>query len=446
MILSGSQKKRGQRSGVAEKSAWIAGCVLPSFQAKFTAHRPPQDLINQGEYVGGSHSRSPSPSSRSYNDSTLSHSRHNTPYLAAPNSPYTPTQVHPSHARQGSEVLLAHPNQGSNTPVNLAPPPNAPHGPRSPGPRERDGYNGSVRSRTPSPSEPDLQGQYHSYYQGQQQQQQAYGHPQIQQQAYPGGYTPQQPVHYNARTQGQNGAGYAGSNYGHGGYGGAAQGYAQGQGYGYGHEQYRDEGDDVKVPLGEDGAPLIPSAKALGKRRAVEPDDGPCAFSVYLSFQPLSFNLQTTTPPHTHLTSMHPTTLHNVAILKLRNARTTRMTPPPWPRQQARPHSATTTRTTIPSRQRGNRMAQMRMEWIHSRGRGQWTMCTTQRRREGWSAYERQGSSSTQVQVQGRQPERVPQLRRARRRASKWFQQSRKARGRVWMALGTSRRLCLALS
>ncbi|KAJ2936193.1 hypothetical protein H1R20_g906, partial [Candolleomyces eurysporus] len=164
--------------------------------------RAQEVLAQQGEYVGGSvASRSPSPSVRSYSPSrgsNFSHSRH---------------QYYQQSQNDHDIDYANHPN--------LAPPPNAPHGPRSPG-------QFSIRSRTPSLN----------------------GHDQIPHSAatvnghvYNGG-------EYHHRHQDSNSASYH-------------------QVYGYRDEQPAD--DYGSIYEDEDGTPMRPSAKALGKRKVVDP-------------------------------------------------------------------------------------------------------------------------------------------------------------------------------
>ena len=157
------------------------------------------EQANNVSYGGGSSSRSPS------RTRSRSRSPHRTALAPASRAP-PPHQPSHSHSNSQSHSYSQHSNSHESDPnlpgTTLAPPPAAPHGPRSPA-------QPPLSSRTPSPT------------------------PKIE----PYTYVP------------PNGLGHA---------------HVFGRGY--------SRGDDMGGDDEEDEEPHIPSAKALGKRKLVEPE------------------------------------------------------------------------------------------------------------------------------------------------------------------------------
>ncbi|KAF6750828.1 hypothetical protein DFP72DRAFT_909441 [Ephemerocybe angulata] len=209
-----------------------------------------RDLLQQqqaqGEYVGGSVSRSPSPSLRSHSPSPgsiLSQTRYQ---QQQPHHHHHPSLQQQNAMQHYDRDDADYAGSNANHP-GLAPPPNAPHGPRSPG-------QFSIRSRTPSPS-------IGSHY----------GHDRDRE--YHAGsvvdHYGQQP-HSATTMASATSAGTATPN-GHGG------NYHNGGGYYAGAGQRSSRAYDQMSHRSslygenEDGTPIRPSAKALGKRKVVEP-------------------------------------------------------------------------------------------------------------------------------------------------------------------------------
>lgn len=238
---------------------------LAAAQEAYASNGARGDVYSNGGKLGTSRpsidrSRSPTPSVRSHESrekggSTFSHSHH-----ALPQGPRDP-HYHQSPQMQYREGYQPHQEYEA---ANLAPPPSGPHGPRSPG-------HISVRTRTPSPSGGSLvDQQQQAVYQMQQHgQQQQYAGLTTPNTATPNTVTPnglhgygyhQQHSQRDVRYQQQNAHVYghddAGSTYG-------------GMGSANGHAVRYYDDDDLEH---EDGTPIRPSAKALGKRKVVEPE------------------------------------------------------------------------------------------------------------------------------------------------------------------------------
>lgn len=160
------------------------------------------EQANNVSFGGGSSSRSPSP--------TRSRSRSPHPTTLVPTSRAPPHQYAHSHSHSQSHSYSQHSHAHESDPnlpgTTLAPPPAAPHGPRSPA-------QPPLNSRTPSPT------------------------PRIE----PYAYVP-------------------------------PNGMAHGHRHGHGYERGYSQGEDTAEEEEEEEELHVPSAKALGKRKLVEPE------------------------------------------------------------------------------------------------------------------------------------------------------------------------------
>ncbi|EAU87566.2 hypothetical protein CC1G_11875 [Coprinopsis cinerea okayama7 len=261
-------------------------------RSKKEVRMDPRELVlqqQQTEGIGGSASRSPSPSlqqharSESYTNNQYSNSASNVAPARPPHLPLDNANQAsaPNSAAAHNEYHLnssANPVYANNTTdqyTNLAPPPKAPYGPRSPG-------QISIRSRTPSPihghraedSIGTLNGNgnaystYDSAHQGQYAHQEQYQYPNQHYGAHAQGYVTggqPQPVQGGGQYTDDN----ASSIY-------YAQEY-QPQDYNAASHHQRQHSNGLSRASVEgyydpDG-PIRPSEKALGKRRAVDVDD-----------------------------------------------------------------------------------------------------------------------------------------------------------------------------